>query len=194
MYMFVTYLYYKCMFINDKHSIRFLKPPLFEISRRMLQITSKLWLTEVSFCIFPESSEPRCTPQSVQSPAEGGTWNSIQNTHIKSHTGNHTLTLNQRITCLVIEEFVYNKTIRKSLNNGAQYVYIIEYKTGVHREFTHDWVWAGLRVTLHTRYLRLMVPQWVISTFRPKQKNIYISDRCNSSSYLTADGSLSGFK
>lgn len=96
----------------------------------------------------------------------------------------HTLTLKERITCLVIEEFVYNKTIRKSLNNGAQYVYIIEYKTGVHREFTHDWVWAGLRVTLHTRYLRLMVPQWVISTFRPKQKNIYISDRCNSSSYF----------
>lgn len=32
---------------------------------------------------------------------------------------------------------------------------------------THDCIWAGLRVTLHTLYFRFMVPQWVISILRP---------------------------
>lgn len=36
--------------------------------------------------------------------------------------------------------------------------------------FTHVWWLAGRRVTLHTLYFRLMVPQCVTSTFRPEQK------------------------
>lgn len=36
--------------------------------------------------------------------------------------------------------------------------------------WTYDWVWAGLLVTLQTRYFRFIVPQWVISTFNPAIK------------------------
>lgn len=36
----------------------------------------------------------------------------------------------------------------------------------------HTYVWwlAGRRVTLHTLYFLRMVPQWVTSTFRPKER------------------------
>ena len=36
---------------------------------------------------------------------------------------------------------------------------------------THVWWLAGRRVTLHTRYFLLIVPQWVTSTFRPADRD-----------------------
>jgi len=41
--------------------------------------------------------------------------------------------------------------------------------------YTHDCVWAGRRVMLHTRYFRFIVPQWVISTFKPSRTQMSLT-------------------
>jgi len=42
-----------------------------------------------------------------------------------------------------------------------------------HHSSTYDCVCAGRRVILHTRYLRFIVPQCVISTFRPSHTHTH---------------------
>lgn len=44
---------------------------------------------------------------------------------------------------------------------------------------THDCVWAGRRVTLHTRYFLRMAPAWVISTLSPLISLVNLT-RCES--------------